>query len=403
MAVTTGDFDGDGYDDVMVSAPPQEYGQLFVIRGSPALPARIDLEYDPAGAIVLTDTHPGQLFGRALASADIDNDGRFDIIVGAPGDLPGTYGGLATVIFGRSDMVGAYALDDPSLRVINIYPEYSSGGLGTAVAVSDVDRNGLHDLVIGARGGDPEGCRNCGEVYALFDAANLPDTVDLANSNARITRIYGSTDYTWLGGIIDVVDGNIYDDPQVLLTSLFVQFKSYTRDTVHVCPGWLLESDTLRIRSDTVCVKYVPQFYEEGLGRSIAVADFNGDQVADIALGSIEYDNHRGRVLVVLGRKPDDVRKRPTRLHLTVGPPNPFADAIEVSYGVPSAGRIRIEVFSVRGERIVTLVDSHYPPGIYSLMWDGSDALGQKLSSGVYFLRMKALNDQIHGKAVLIR
>jgi flagellar hook assembly protein FlgD len=47
-------------------------------------------------------------------------------------------------------------------------------------------------------------------------------------------------------------------------------------------------------------------------------------------------------------------------------------------------------VYNIRGQRIKTLVNDHFPAGRHSAVWNGTDDNGRVVSSGVYFYRMTA-------------
>lgn len=85
--------------------------------------------------------------------------------------------------------------------------------------------------------------------------------------------------------------------------------------------------------------------------------------------------------------------------------PNPFNPRTSISYDVPETvdGEVlvRIDVFSVRGIKIKTLVEENKVPGRYEVVWDGTDDHNQKVSSGIYFYRMKA-GDFISTKKMVI-
>lgn len=60
----------------------------------------------------------------------------------------------------------------------------------------------------------------------------------------------------------------------------------------------------------------------------------------------------------------------------------------KISYQVAKAGRVGIQVIDITGRQVTVLVDEYLEAGSYTLDWNGRDARGQKLASGVYFIRM---------------
>jgi hypothetical protein len=84
----------------------------------------------------------------------------------------------------------------------------------------------------------------------------------------------------------------------------------------------------------------------------------------------------------------------PKEFSLDQNYPNPFNPTTVIHFSVPSQARVRIDMFSTLGQRVVTLVDTWCEPGSYSVVWDGMTANGARASSGPYFYRM-FVNDKI--------
>ncbi|HUL45088.1 MAG TPA: T9SS type A sorting domain-containing protein [Bacteroidota bacterium] len=63
--------------------------------------------------------------------------------------------------------------------------------------------------------------------------------------------------------------------------------------------------------------------------------------------------------------------------------PNPFNPATTITYALPVRTHVRVEIFTILGARVATLVDRVEGPGSYRVVFDGSG-----MSSGVYFCRM---------------
>ncbi len=73
--------------------------------------------------------------------------------------------------------------------------------------------------------------------------------------------------------------------------------------------------------------------------------------------------------------------------------PNPFNPTTEITYTLPaSAARepARLEIFDVAGRLVRVLVDGLQEPGTHRVMWDGADAAGIPVASGVYLSRLHA-------------
>jgi hypothetical protein len=136
-----GDLDGDGFDDLGVSASSSEVALVF--SGTSRVPS----------STVPTDAHlrltggSGAAFGADLAGGDIDGDGSGDLVVGAPDDDSGAPdGGLVVGWFGPLPS-GTLTADAAPLRILG---DASSERLGTLLDLGDVDGDGDLDIASGA-------------------------------------------------------------------------------------------------------------------------------------------------------------------------------------------------------------------------------------------------------------
>ncbi len=92
-ALATGDLDKDGYRELIIGAPGNN--RVYMIKGSPTLSGTIDLAATPSAAAV-TLTAAG--IGRVLIAGDITGDGIYDLLVGSPSQ---------NVVFGYVGAAGA--------------------------------------------------------------------------------------------------------------------------------------------------------------------------------------------------------------------------------------------------------------------------------------------------------
>jgi|GEM_PF-3164453 len=73
----------------------------------------------------------------------------------------------------------------------------------------------------------------------------------------------------------------------------------------------------------------------------------------------------------------------------------------EIRYQLPQASKVNLSVYSVAGERFITLVDEQKPAGSYTVRWDGTDDQGNIAPAGLYFCRLSAAG--IHAAEKMIR
>jgi len=75
----------------------------------------------------------------------------------------------------------------------------------------------------------------------------------------------------------------------------------------------------------------------------------------------------------------------PIRAMLLGNYPNPFNSATTINYEVSSGGKVKLEVFTLLGEKVETLVDRWQEAGYKSVSWEASG-----VSSGAYFYKLTA-------------
>ncbi|MBM4117098.1 T9SS type A sorting domain-containing protein [bacterium] len=93
----------------------------------------------------------------------------------------------------------------------------------------------------------------------------------------------------------------------------------------------------------------------------------------------------------------------PARSALLAALPNPFNPKTEIRYALAAAGEARLAVYDVAGRCVVTLASGHQEAGQHSARWDGRDAAGQPVSSGVYFARLEAADGVDTSKLTLLK
>jgi hypothetical protein len=80
----------------------------------------------------------------------------------------------------------------------------------------------------------------------------------------------------------------------------------------------------------------------------------------------------------------------PVTYSLNQNSPNPFSSETTIQYGLPKQSHVMLEVFNLRGERVKLLTNGVREPGRHAARWDGTDAAGQDVGSGVYLCRIIA-------------
>ncbi len=99
---------------------------------------------------------------------------------------------------------------------------------------------------------------------------------------------------------------------------------------------------------------------------------------------------------------PDEILNAITaKLHQNY--PNPFNPETNIFFNLPEAGRVKLDIYNIKGQKIKTLLDCHMNPGRSKLIWNEKDENDQSVSSGVYFYQLKAGNFEKSKKMLLLK
>ena len=80
----------------------------------------------------------------------------------------------------------------------------------------------------------------------------------------------------------------------------------------------------------------------------------------------------------------------PGSFQLAQNYPNPFNPSTEISFSLPSNSHVELDIYNVLGQKVKSLVSGELTAGEHTVMWDGQNASGATVSSGVYFYRIAA-------------
>ena len=394
---SAGDMDGDGFSDIIVSAPNwdgdlQNEGRIYVHYGTPAGPA-------PTAGLILEGNQSQCLFGSGVGTAgDVNGDGLSDIIIGASGFDNGqtnegrvwVYPGTSTKPGGELRSLAAFPLAPAWVGEGNLASAY----FGSAVkSAGDVNGDGFSDILIGAPGysnGEP------GEGRVFMYYGNGGDGLDRRPRQAR-------TDDTAPIGILG---------------------RSNAESAVRLKALGRTPAGRGRVRLQFEVEPAGIPFDEVGLGTGPWVnTGVPGTAGSAIPLGAIANGLPTGALyhwrLRILSDSPffphsrwlwlaqnsvteADVRTRgavgvddpagapPAESWVGPSTPNPFTSETTITYTLAHSGRLRLRAFDVHGRAVALLVDRFEREGRHVAHWDGRDDRAELLPAGVYFLRLES-------------
>lgn len=82
--------------------------------------------------------------------------------------------------------------------------------------------------------------------------------------------------------------------------------------------------------------------------------------------------------------------------------PNPFNSQTKIEFDLPEKSEVEIAIFNVQGQMIKKVTDKIMNGGHHSIVWDGTNSNNQRVSSGIYFCRMKSKHFNQYKKMILI-
>ncbi len=108
------------------------------------------------------------------------------------------------------------------------------------------------------------------------------------------------------------------------------------------------------------------------------------------------YGRESGRFKVFVGPKsfvsPQIEKYIPKEFALQQNYPNPFNPSTTITFRLPEETSLRLEVMTVLGQRVKVLAEGMYAAGVHQVVWSADNEGGTKVSSGVYFYRLKLGN-----------
>lgn len=280
-----GDVNGDGYSDVMVSVYTNVFGvskdgkvQLYLGTGN-------GIGNSPAWT---SEGKGGTNFGESISSAgDINGDGYFDIIIGAPRYSNGEENEGGTFVF-----YGSPSGLDPNPSWV-MEGNQANAFFGASVSTAgDVNKDGYADVIIGASFYDG-GETNEGRAFIyLGSATGLSKTPFFTAEGDQVNAFFGKSvaaagdvNHDGYGDVIIGAPG--YDHGQNNEGRAFLYLGTYMGMTQSA--AWTGESNQA----------------DANYGNSVASAgDVNGDGFSDVVIGSNRYDekmSNVGKIYVYMG------------------------------------------------------------------------------------------------------
>jgi len=299
-ALTAGDFDHDGFDDLAIGVPSESLpgaslaGVVQVLYGSvTGLSATNNQLWSQDSPGIAENAQGGEWFGYALASGDFDKDGFDDLAIGVPNEHSGSEPGLGAVhvLYGSSSRLTATRSQFWDQAAPGVQGAGVNERFGSALATGDFNGDGRSDLAIGAPTYEVGSGGACGGVNVLYGAAtglsatgnqlwteNSSGIAEQCDGPDRFGLTLAAADFNG-DARDDLAIGAPWEDLQATGSgsegAVHVIFGSPNRLTATASQYWTQDSPSMPDTAET----------GDNFGSSLGAGDFNGDGRADLVIG----------------------------------------------------------------------------------------------------------------------
>jgi len=83
--------------------------------------------------------------------------------------------------------------------------------------------------------------------------------------------------------------------------------------------------------------------------------------------------------------------------------PNPFNPVTNILFSNPESGRVKVDIYDIRGRRIINLADKYLESGKQRILWNGRNENGVEVASGMYFYRVETPAGSETRKMILMK
>ncbi len=364
--VCTGDFNGDGYDDIVLSkaAYANDKGRIYIYMGADSF----DIQYDYR----ITGDSTGMSLGIKLVSGDLNGDSYDELIVwGINSNISWNYDYIR-VYFGSANFDTVYdvQLNDPSIDPHNV------GFTHWSLSSFDYNIDGYDDLFVGG--------------FFIYNGSANFDTIPEAH------LIWPDSSFNAYAGGNLFNAGDINNDGYPdLAIGMDIMFGGKGLVHIKMCNQYGIDDDYIIVEPNI----------GSSFGRAIVnIGDIDRNGVSDILIGEPGYilSYLYGKLhfysgdstlepfikdTITLFIKNKKYIKKNFSLYQNF--PNPFNNSTKIIFTLASKSNIEITIYDLHGKIVNRLINDTLEQGNHSLIWDGTTNSGKQVSSGIYFYQLK--------------
>jgi hypothetical protein len=246
-----------------------------------------------------------------------------------------------------------------------------------------------------------------------FMASNTQTLADNANEYDDWIEIYNSGDFP-------VNLGSLYMTDDLSAPTLW-QISSEYPDSTTVQPRHFLilwaDSDTNQGVLHTgfqlnASGEQIALIHSDPSGTVIIDSLTFGRQTEDVSYGRLSDGGASwkpfsiptpGYANTLITDSPDDEPLIPTTFAVYQNYPNPFNPETTIAFDLPCPEKVTIDIFNSLGQRVTRLIQEQMQAGRHRILWPGTDASGNTVSSGLYFYKVSAGESSFIRKMVFLQ
>ncbi|MHB2148166.1 FlgD immunoglobulin-like domain containing protein [Calditrichota bacterium LG25] len=134
--------------------------------------------------------------------------------------------------------------------------------------------------------------------------------------------------------------------------------------------------------------------------KPVVKMNFTDSKALSYGLGNIYRDEKQDESLV---KSLTTQQMLPEEATLFSNYPNPFNPRTTIRFALPEDGHVQLNVYSVNGQKVRTLINGQVSKGYHQIVWDGTNESGQAVSGGLYVYELKTDNKRILKKMLLVK